>query len=114
MTVQLAGAIAAILATIAFFPQAIRVWNDRLDHHALESISPVTYVFFSIQGTLWTYYNYSKGAYWGVVPNFTIVPLSIFILCILFLSNKQHKKDQKAANKWLTADGDFSHVDDDN
>lgn len=89
LLIELIGCVAAVIACYMFIPQALLVWKDRHDVHALEGVSTATSLAVGVQGFLWVIYNGAKGAWWGVVPNLFLIPLSMFILIILHRARRE-------------------------
>jgi MtN3 and saliva related transmembrane protein len=73
---NLIGAIAALLTTIAFIPQAWLTWKTRRTDH----ISLGMYLIFTIGVALWLAYGLLIGAWPVIIANATTLVLALFIL----------------------------------
>lgn len=74
VTVQIVGALAAIISTIQFVPQTAQAWMARGNLSALAAINiPTTFMVF-VSSLMWTYYNVSIANVWGIIPNIVVLP----------------------------------------
>ena len=77
------GALAALLTTVAFVPQVVRVIRTR-DTHA---ISLFMYLFFSLGVTLWCVYGLLLGLWPVVVANVITLALALVVLVLKLRGN---------------------------
>lgn len=92
VTVQIIGALAAIISTVSFLPQTVQAWAKRGNLLALSGINvPTTFMVFS-SSVLWTYYNVSIENVWGIVPNLIVVPGTALTLLLVARATRLHRR----------------------
>ena len=77
------GALAALLTTVAFVPQVVRVIRTR-DTHA---ISLFMYLLFSLGVALWCVYGLLLGLWPVVVANVITLALALVVLVLTLRGN---------------------------
>lgn len=78
------GAVAAFGSFVLFFPQAAGVFRNRRNPQHLAGVSAATQVILFVASWLWIIYGFGTGAYWAAIANFANIPVSIFILTVLY------------------------------
>lgn len=75
-TIRIAGMIAGILTTIAFVPQAIKIYRTK---HT-KDISLGMFIIFSVGVAMWAFYGIMLREYPIIIANITVLFLTIYIL----------------------------------
>ncbi|TXG75817.1 hypothetical protein E6Q11_06555 [Candidatus Dojkabacteria bacterium] len=78
------GIVASLITTALFMPQAFSVYQNKHNPAALEGVSIITSWLAITSGVLWVFYAMLTGAIWIAVPSFVSVPLSLFIVTVLY------------------------------
>lgn len=92
VTVQIIGALAAIISTIQFLPQTRQAWAERGNFGALSGINVPTTFMVLVSSLLWTYYNVSIANVWGIVPNLIVVPGTALTLLLVIHAARMHRR----------------------
>ncbi|TDQ45280.1 SemiSWEET transporter [Tepidicella xavieri] len=74
--IELIGALAAVLTTISFVPQAWKTWRTR----DVSGISLIMYAVFTVGVGLWLVYGWLLGAWPIIVANAVTFTLALLIL----------------------------------
>lgn len=87
---ELIGALAALLTTIAFVPQALRAWQTR----NLSAISLTMYLVFTTGVSLWLVYGLLLKSWPIILANAVTLPLAgtVLVLKILSLRSENLRK----------------------
>lgn len=70
------GTLAGILSTIAFLPQAVRVWRTR----STQDLSLGMYVLYTAALLLWSFYGWMIGSWPLLITEALTLVLSVYIL----------------------------------
>lgn len=89
-TLVMVGASAAVLTTISFVPQIIKVWRKR----CTEGLSSGMYILFTTGQILWIVYGAFLHSWPIILANVTTGILSASVL-FLMLQNKLRRLDQR-------------------
>jgi MtN3 and saliva related transmembrane protein len=76
--VTLIGSVAAVLTTVAFLPQLLRVWKLK----RADEISFATYVVFSVGMVIWLLYGVLVGSWPIILANAITLAIAISILAL--------------------------------
>jgi MtN3 and saliva related transmembrane protein len=74
--IELIGALAAVLTTISFVPQAWKTWRTR----DVSGISLIMYAVFTVGVGMWLVYGWLLGAWPIIVANAVTFTLALLIL----------------------------------
>ena len=74
--IDVIGAVAAFLTTVAFVPQVIKIWRSR----SAKDISLPMYVVFTIGVAMWLVYGLLLGAMPIIIANCVTLPLAISVV----------------------------------
>jgi MtN3 and saliva related transmembrane protein len=74
--IELVGFAAATLTTVAFVPQAWKIWKTR----SADGVSLRMYLIFTLGVVLWLVYGVELGSRPMIVANIVTLALAIFIL----------------------------------
>lgn len=90
--VEIVGALAGTLTTIAFIPQVIKTWRSR----SAEDISLFMFLLFSTGVALWLVYGFAIGSIPVIAANTItlLLALSILALKIRYMWLQQHRLRQ--------------------
>jgi MtN3 and saliva related transmembrane protein len=83
--VEIVGGVSGLLTTIAFFPQALKVYKTR----DTSSISLIMFVILNIGLAGWVYYGILMQQIPVIIPNIVTLMLASYILIIKILEKKQ-------------------------
>jgi MtN3 and saliva related transmembrane protein len=74
--IDLIGAVAAFLTTVAFVPQVVKIWRSR----SAKDISLPMYVVFTIGVATWLVYGFMLGAIPIIIANCATLLLAISVV----------------------------------
>ena len=89
MSIDWLGYIAALLTSLSFLPQAVKVIKTR----DTRSLSLTMYSMFTIGVALWLIYGVMRDDLPIILANFFTLTLASIILLIKFLNRNSDKKD---------------------
>ena len=86
---NLFGTIAAILTTVAFFPQLSRTWTTK----SADDVSFLMLVLFITGVLLWTIYGWKIHALCVIIANIITFILNLSILVLKIIFNKGNSRE---------------------
>lgn len=89
MLVNAVGFLGNALSVLLFLPNALTVWRNRHDSHALKGVSRYMQYGILANASTWAVYAWLTGAYWAAAPGLFNAPLAIFVLTLLHRSKTQ-------------------------
>ena len=86
------GLLAGALTTIAFVPQAIKIWVTK----SADDVSYLMFGIFSVGIVLWLAYGIALGAMPIIVANVVTLVLSVLVIALkMRYSGRRWKRDQE-------------------